>query len=82
MPLCPAENRLMKPTLVCLLLILAGVCPSGMAPVRAETISSRNPFRSYNVSGVNYGSQQWEKSNRARQQNSPPSSYRIRIRRR
>jgi hypothetical protein len=24
--------------------------------------SSRNPFSSYNVSGVNYGAQQWERT--------------------
>jgi hypothetical protein len=31
---------------------------------RAAVVSPRNPFRSYNISGVNYGSMQWEKSHR------------------
>lgn len=31
---------------------------------RAVTISPRNPYRSFNISGINYGSVQWEKSQR------------------
>jgi hypothetical protein len=27
-------------------------------------VSPRNPYRSFNISGVNYGSMQWEKQHR------------------
>lgn len=30
----------------------------------AHAISRNNPFRSFNVTGVNYGSMQWEQSHR------------------
>jgi hypothetical protein len=30
----------------------------------AATISPQNPYRSFNISGVNYGSMQWEKQHR------------------
>jgi hypothetical protein len=33
-------------------------------PAAAISISSRNPYRSFNISGINYGSMQWEKSHR------------------
>ncbi|TWU30287.1 hypothetical protein [Bythopirellula polymerisocia] len=36
------------------------------SPASARVISSRNPFRSYNISGINYGSMQWESSHRGR----------------
>ena len=35
-------------------------------PVGAITISPRNPYRSFNISGINYGSMQWEQSHRSR----------------
>lgn len=38
----------------------------------ARMISPRNPYRSYNISGINYGSMQWERNNRGR------SNYRYR----
>lgn len=38
----------------------------------ARTISPRNPYRSYNISGVNYGSMHWERTHRGR------SNYRYR----
>jgi hypothetical protein len=30
----------------------------------ASAVSPRNPYRSFNLSGVNYGSMQWERSQR------------------
>jgi hypothetical protein len=30
-------------------------------PCDAGPISLQNPFRSYNLSGINYGSEQWER---------------------
>ena len=27
-------------------------------------ISARNPYRSFNISGINYGSMQWERTHR------------------
>ena len=30
--------------------------------IKAEVISQDNPYRSYNISGVNYASMQWERS--------------------
>ncbi len=36
---------------------------------RAEAaISRQNPFRSFNVGGVNYGSQKWERQHRSTKQ--------------
>jgi hypothetical protein len=32
----------------------------------AGPISPRNPYRSFNISGVNYGSMRWEQQNRGR----------------
>ncbi len=32
----------------------------------ARTISPRNPYRSFNISGINYGSMKWENSRRSR----------------
>jgi hypothetical protein len=29
-------------------------------------ISPRNPYRSFNISGINYGSMQWEREHRGR----------------
>jgi hypothetical protein len=30
----------------------------------AAPVSARNPYRSFNISGVNYGSMRWEQQNR------------------
>jgi hypothetical protein len=43
-----------------LFLVAAGFLDVGSAT--ADVISQDNPFRSYNISGVNYGSMQWERS--------------------
>jgi hypothetical protein len=47
------------PLIVCLAFLIE------TPTAEAARISRRNPFRSYNVHGVNYGSQQWERSRRS-----------------
>ena len=36
----------------------------GEQPSAGVTISPQNPYRSFNISGVNYGSIKWEKAHR------------------
>lgn len=60
----------MKNTYSSVLLIVTALIACGSAPAHAQPISRDNPFRSYNLSGVNYGSQQWERDHK-RQQASP-----------
>ncbi|MBS0201571.1 MAG: hypothetical protein JSS49_01640 [Planctomycetes bacterium] len=68
------------------LLVVAGCSLVGIADVaEAGPISPQNPFRSYNLSGINYGSQQWERDHARLQGKSPapaPQSNRIIFRRR
>lgn len=45
-----------------LLLALAAVCDP--RPAQAIEISRNNPYRSFNISGINYGSMQWERDHR------------------
>ena len=54
------------------LLVLLAVSLLEVRSAQSQQISPQNPFRSYNIGGVNYGSQQWERS----QTNKPPSSHR------
>ena len=72
----------MKNSRIWLLWIFAVACFLGAATVRAETINPRNPFRGYNVSGINYGSQQWEKANQRQQPPSNQQNHRVIFRRR
>ena len=60
------------------LLVLVALSLLEARSAQAQQISPQNPFRSYNIGGVNYGSQQWERShNSERSQNcKPPSSHR------
>ena len=44
--------------------------------IEAGPISRNNPYRSFNISGINYGSQQWEREHRQTQ--SQPAPVRIR----
>lgn len=48
-------------------LALAVLSLFGFASQNADAviISRQNPFRSYNISGINYGSMQWEKNHRS-----------------
>lgn len=43
------------------LLIVAAFGLIAAPALQAQPISLQNPFRSYNLSGINYGSQQWER---------------------
>jgi hypothetical protein len=64
----------MNPKLSKSLLVLFALTVIGMAlphTASAQPISPKNPFRSYNIGGVNYGSQQWEKARRAKAKASP-----------
>ena len=54
----------MMRTLCCSLVAFIGLGFVTVQPVDAITISPRNPYRSFNISGINYGSMQWEKSHR------------------
>jgi len=45
------------------LLALAIVVGGGLfACLEAQAVSPRNPYRSFNLSGINYGSMQWERA--------------------
>lgn len=44
---------------------------AGSAEARGP-ISYNNPYRSFNIGGVNYGSMQWERQNRSRSVRSTP----------
>jgi len=45
-------------TVLIMLLVLA----AGLDTVAVFAGSSKNPYSSYNISGVNYGAQQWERT--------------------
>ena len=51
---------LRKLILVCLFVGIVGVAQESSA----VKLSRNNPYRSFNISGYNYGSVQWEKSHR------------------
>lgn len=63
------------------LLLLSGVVSTcGLAASEAEAVSPRNPYRSFNLSGINYGSMQWERAQRQGKRvwpysNTPSPSY-------
>ena len=47
------------------LLLLAGIVSCfGLFATEARAVSPRNPYRTFNLSGVNYGSMQWERAQR------------------
>ncbi len=52
-------SRLLVVALFVLSIFVAAGSPSSAGP-----ISPRNPYRSYNISGVNYASMQWERTHR------------------
>ena len=61
------------------LLLLAGIVVTGPATT-AQAAGPRNPSSSFNLSGVNYGAQQWERDQRAGRvvwpyYNTPSRSY-------
>ena len=63
------------------LLFLVAVSFLEVRSAESQQISPQNPFRSYNLTGINYGSQQWERSQASKLPSSPRSS-RVFIRRR
>lgn len=62
-------------------LVLAILGVLSVATTEAGPISLMNPYRSYNLSGINYGSEQWEKDHARSQMRTaspaPQQSYRI-----
>jgi hypothetical protein len=45
--------------------LFALTCGAALAfTAEAQAVSPRNPYRSFNLSGLNYGSMQWEKAQR------------------
>lgn len=63
--------------LVCLLTAASLTIPA----TPAFAISPRNPYRSFNLSGVNYGSMQWERAQRKRSWTAAPSGATVPTRR-
>ncbi len=58
-----------KAKLICLVVIaLLSLLPTGHAQ-----ISRQNPYRSFNIGGVNYGSMRWEQQHRS--QMKQPTRY-------
>jgi hypothetical protein len=61
------------------LLLLAGIVVTGPATT-AQAAGPRNPYSSFNLSGINYGAQQWDRDQRAGRvvwpyYNTPSRSY-------
>ena len=61
------------------LLLVAGIVVTGPTTT-AQAAGPRNPYSSFNLSGINYGSQQWERDQRAGRvvwpyYNTPSRSY-------
>jgi hypothetical protein len=48
------------------LLALLTLLVVDLRPADAAIVSRNNPYRSFNVSGVNYASMQWQRQNRSR----------------
>ena len=48
----------------CLVVSAIALVAALSIPTAAEAVSPRNPYRSFNLSGVNYGSMRWEKAQR------------------
>lgn len=48
------------------LLFAAAIAAVDLPRAEAIPISRNNPFRTYNLGGVNYGSEQWERARRAK----------------
>jgi hypothetical protein len=61
--------------LVVLFFLLIVLAMEPMA--QARSISRNNPFRTFNLSGVNYGSMRWEIQNRGKQKAIPQPRVRL-----
>jgi len=60
--------------------LLAFAVAYGLFVSPAAAVSPQNPYRSFNLSGINYGSMQWERDQRAGRRvwpyyNTPSQSY-------
>jgi hypothetical protein len=55
------------------LLVLSSVFVWPAVAEARYPISPNNPYRSFNISGINYGSMQWEKEHRGRTRQSSPA---------
>ena len=44
------------------------------APSSAQAVSPQNPYRTFNLSGINYGSLQWERAHRQGQRTWPTTN--------
>ncbi len=49
---------------LCSLLVVFGAMLFGVRFAHADPISPQNPYKSYNLSGINYGSMEWERTHR------------------
>ena len=61
------------------MLLVAGIVVTGPATT-AQAAGPRNPYSSFNLSGINYGAQQWDRDQRAGRvvwpyYNTPSRSY-------
>jgi hypothetical protein len=54
----------MKRACAVFILVVGAVLLAPTKQVDAGPISRNNPYRSFNISGVNYGSMQWENKHR------------------
>ena len=57
--------------------VLAVACGLGLClafAAEARAVSPRNPYRTFNLSGLNYGSMQWEKAQRQGKRVGPSSN--------
>jgi hypothetical protein len=63
LPSCVKGGFLVARSLALFIAIIV-VAALGAQKVDGVTISPQNPYRSFNISGINYGSMKWEKSHR------------------
>ncbi len=47
------------------MVVLAAASACNLGPVAAGPVSLNNPYRSFNISGVNYGSMKWQREHGA-----------------
>jgi hypothetical protein len=67
-------NRYLK--MVVLLSLLAVFAWPAMARAGTFTISKNNPYKSFNITGINYGSMQWEREH-GNKSSSPSRGHRF-----
>jgi hypothetical protein len=65
-----------------LIAVAVALALSSSSTTAAQPISPHNPYRSFNISGVNYGSQQWERAHRGNRGHYHYRSHRLFLRRR